>query len=116
MDKNSDFYKKYSKDLENKELVTTFLKNDVNDVKIILDKEKVTLLSEGSINLVDAQLNELLLKSRNTFMMLETKDIIFPTDTTDCFVNNTFYTQDLRIRTLDTNLISAKSEQKWRLK
>ena len=49
-------------------------------------------------------------------MMLETKDIIFPTDTTDCFVNDTFYTQDLRIRTLDTNLISAKSEQKWRLK
>ena len=49
-------------------------------------------------------------------MMLETKDIIFPTDTTDCFVNNIFYTQDLRIGTLDTNLISAKSVQKWRLK
>ena len=49
-------------------------------------------------------------------MMLKTKDIIFPTDTTDCFVNNIFYTQDLRIRTLDTNLISAKSVQKWRLK
>ena len=67
MDKNSDFYKKYSKDLENKELVTTFLKNDVNDVKIILDKEKVTLLSEGSINLVDAQLNELLLSYKSMY-------------------------------------------------
>ena len=55
------------KDLENKELVTTFLKNDVNDVKIILDKEKVTLLSEGSINLVDAQLNELLLSYKSMY-------------------------------------------------
>ncbi|MCC3865751.1 DUF3867 domain-containing protein [Terrisporobacter petrolearius] len=61
IDKNSDFYKKYNKDLESKVLITTFLKNEVNDMKIIIEKEKVTLISEGSINLVDAQLNELLL-------------------------------------------------------
>lgn len=61
IDKNSDFYKKYNKDLESKVLITTFLKNEVNDMKIIIENEKVTLISEGSINLVDAQLNELLL-------------------------------------------------------
>jgi len=61
IDKNSDFYKKYNKDLESKVLITTSLKNEVNDMKIIIEKEKVTLISEGSINLVDAQLNELLL-------------------------------------------------------
>jgi len=61
IDQNSDFYKKYNKDLESKVLVTTFLKNEVNDMKIIIENEKVTLISEGSINLVDAQLNELLL-------------------------------------------------------
>ena len=61
IDKNSDFYKKYNSDLENKELITTFLKDEVNDIKIIIEKEKVILISEGSINLVDAQLNELLL-------------------------------------------------------
>jgi len=61
IDKNSDFYKKYNKDLESKVLITTSLKNEVNDMKIIIENEKVTLISEGSINLVDAQLNELLL-------------------------------------------------------
>ena len=50
IDKNSDFYKKYNNDLESKELITTFLKDDVNDIKIIIDKEKVTLISEGKIN------------------------------------------------------------------
>jgi len=61
IDKNSDFYKKYNKDLESKVLITTSLKNEVNDMRIIIENEKVTLISEGSINLVDAQLNELLL-------------------------------------------------------
>jgi len=65
IDKNSDFYKKYNKDLESKELITTFLRDEVNDMKIIIEKEKVTLISEGSINLVDAQLNELLLSYKS---------------------------------------------------
>ncbi len=67
IDKNSDFYKKYNNDLESKELITTFLKDDVNDIKIIIDKEKVTLISEGKINLVDAQLNELLLSYKSMY-------------------------------------------------
>lgn len=65
IDKNSDFYKKYNKDLESKELITTFLKDEVNDIKIIIENEKVTLISEKSINLVDAQLNELLLSYKS---------------------------------------------------
>ena len=67
IDKNSDFYKKYNSDLENKELITTFLKDEVNDIKIIIEKEKVILISEGSINLVDAQLNELLLSYKSMY-------------------------------------------------
>lgn len=67
IDKNSDFYKKYNSDLENKELITTFLKDEVNDIKIVIEKEKVILISEGSINLVDAQLNELLLSYKSMY-------------------------------------------------
>ncbi|MPM67354.1 hypothetical protein SDC9_114276 [bioreactor metagenome] len=67
IDKNSDFYKKYNKDLESKELIITFLKSEVNDMKIIIEKEIVTLISEGSINLVDAQLNELLLSYKSIY-------------------------------------------------
>lgn len=67
IDKNSNFYKKYNKDLESKELIITFLKDEVNDIKIIIEKEKVILISESSINLVDAQLNELLLSYKSMY-------------------------------------------------
>ncbi len=67
IDKNSEFYKKYNKDLESKQITVTFLKNDVNDMQILIDKERVTLISEGSINLVDAQLNELLLSYKSMY-------------------------------------------------
>ena len=43
----------------------SYLKNDVNDIKIIIDKENVTLISSKSINLVDSQLNEFLLDYKN---------------------------------------------------
>ena len=67
IDKNSDFYKKYSENLKSKELIITSLKDEVNDIKIIIEKEKVTLISEGKINLVDAQLNELLLSYKSMY-------------------------------------------------
>ena len=67
IDKNSDFYKKYSENLQSKELILTSLKDEVNDIKIIIEKEKVTLISEGKINLVDAQLNELLLSYKSMY-------------------------------------------------
>lgn len=65
IDKNSDFYKKYGVNLNSKDIIETTLKNDVNDIKITIDKEKVTLTSENTINLVDAQLNELLLSYKS---------------------------------------------------
>ena len=55
--KNSDFYNKFAKRLEYDSYITSKLKNDVNDLKIIINKERVTLMSEGAINLVDSQLN-----------------------------------------------------------
>ena len=63
--KNSDFYNKFSKRLEYDSFIISYLKNDVNDLKIVIDKENVTLMSEGSINLVDSQLNEFLLDYKN---------------------------------------------------
>lgn len=67
IDKNSEFYKKYNKVLENKDLIITFLKDEVNDIKIIIEQEKVTLISEHDINLVDAKLNELLLSYKSMY-------------------------------------------------
>ena len=67
IDKNSDFYKKYSENLQSKELIITSLKDEVNDIKIIIEKEKVTLISEGKLHLVDAQLNELLLSYKSMY-------------------------------------------------
>lgn len=56
--KNSDFYNKFAKRLEYDSYITSKLKNDVNDLKIIINKERVTLMSEGDINLVDSQLKD----------------------------------------------------------
>ena len=63
--KNSDFYNKFAKRLEYDSYITSKLKNDVNDLKIIINKERVTLMSEGDIILVDSQLNEFLLDYKN---------------------------------------------------
>ena len=45
IDRNSDFFKKYGSKGENINYFTTTLKNDVNDIKIIIDKDVVTLIS-----------------------------------------------------------------------
>ncbi|MGM9536678.1 MAG: DUF3867 domain-containing protein [Intestinibacter sp.] len=63
--KNSDFYNKFSQRLEYDSFIISYLKNDVNDLKIVINKENVTLMSAGSINLVDSQLNEFLLDYKN---------------------------------------------------
>ncbi|MBU5334883.1 DUF3867 domain-containing protein [Intestinibacter bartlettii] len=63
--KNSDFYNKFATRLEYDSYIVSKLKNDVNDLKIIINKERVTLMSEGAINLVDSQLNEFLLDYKN---------------------------------------------------
>ena len=63
--KYSDFYNKFATKLEYDSFIISYLKNDVNDIKIIIDKENVTLISSKSINLVDSQLNEFLLDYKN---------------------------------------------------
>ena len=63
--KNSDFYNKFATKPEYDSFIISHLKNDVNDIKIIIDKENVTLISSKSINLVDSQLNEFLLDYKN---------------------------------------------------
>ena len=63
--KNPDFYNKFATKLEYDSFIISYLKNDVNDIKIIIDKENVTLISSKSINLVDSQLNEFLLDYKN---------------------------------------------------
>ncbi len=67
IDETSAFHKKYGNNIENKNLMITYLKDEVNDIKIIIEKEKVTLISEGPINLVDAELNELLLSYKSLY-------------------------------------------------
>ncbi|MEG0856510.1 MAG: DUF3867 domain-containing protein [Terrisporobacter sp.] len=67
VDKTSDFFKKYGSNCEDVNYMETHLKDDVNDIKIIINNEKVTLISEGAINLVDAQLNELLLSYKSMY-------------------------------------------------
>ena len=64
--KNIGFYEKYSYKIQPNAFVETYIKNDHNDLKIILDKENVTLISEDNINLVDAELNEFLLSYKNS--------------------------------------------------
>ena len=64
--KNSiGFYEKDSQKIKPKASVETYIKNDHNDIKIIIDQEQVTLISKGKINLLDAELNELLLSYKN---------------------------------------------------
>ncbi|MEG2788786.1 MAG: DUF3867 domain-containing protein [Romboutsia sp.] len=59
--KSIGFYEKYSSDIKPKASIETYIKNDHNDIKIIIDQEDVIIISKGSINLLDAELNELLL-------------------------------------------------------
>lgn len=60
------FYEKYGSKIQPKNLISTFIKNDVNDIEIMIDQDKVTLYSSKKINLVDAELNEFLLAYKNT--------------------------------------------------
>lgn len=59
--KSIGFYEKYREQIKPKASVEAYIKNDHNDIKIIMDQENVVLISKGKINLIDAQLNEFLL-------------------------------------------------------
>lgn len=65
--KSTGFYEKYGHKIQPKSCITTFVKNDINDIEIVIDQEKVMLYSNKSISLMDSELNELLLGYKNMF-------------------------------------------------
>ncbi|HFL3509100.1 TPA: DUF3867 domain-containing protein [Clostridioides difficile] len=65
--KSAGFYEKYGEKIQPKGCITTFIKNDLNDINVIIDQEKIMLCSDRKINLMDSELNEFLLEYKNMF-------------------------------------------------
>ena len=61
------FYEKYGNKINPKSCISTFIKNDINDIEITIDQEKIILCSSKKVNLMDAELNEFLLSYKNMF-------------------------------------------------
>ena len=58
--KTMGFQEKYKDRISVRSISEYFIKNDKNDVKVLLENEKVILISEKSIDLNDNELNEFL--------------------------------------------------------
>lgn len=67
LSKSTEFYEKYGSKIQPKNCIQTFIKNESNDIKIIIDEDKVILCSDKKINLMDSELNEFLLAYKNMF-------------------------------------------------
>lgn len=67
LSKSAGFYERYGTKIQPKNCIETSIKNDTNDIRIIIDEEKVMLLSDKKINLMDAELNEFLLAYKSMF-------------------------------------------------
>ena len=65
--KTAGFYERYGMKIQPKSCISTSIKNDNNDIDIVIDQEKVILYSNKKINLMDAELNEFLLSYKNMF-------------------------------------------------
>lgn len=65
--KATGFYEKYGNKINPKSCISTFIKNDINDIEITIDQEKIILCSSKKVNLMDAELNEFLLSYKNMF-------------------------------------------------
>ena len=65
--KSAGFYEKYGEKIQPKSCITTFIKNDLNDINVIIDQEKIMLCSDRKINLMDSELNEFSLEYKNMF-------------------------------------------------
>ncbi|WP_131026615.1 DUF3867 domain-containing protein [Clostridioides difficile] len=65
--KSAGFYEKYGEKIQPKSCITTFIKNDLNDINVIIDQEKIMLCSDRKINLMDSELNEFLVEYKNMF-------------------------------------------------
>ena len=70
--KTTGFYEKYGSKIQPKSCISTFIKNDANDIEIIIDQEKVMLFSSKKVNLMDAELNEFLLSYKNMLQLFFT--------------------------------------------
>ena len=67
LSRSAGFYERYGAKITAKSCITTFIKNDTNDIRVIIDEEKVMLCSDKPINLMDSELNEFLLAYKNMF-------------------------------------------------
>lgn len=65
--KAAGFYERYGAKIQPKSCIYATIKNDVNDITVMIDQDKVMLYSNKKINLVDAELNEFLLSYKNMF-------------------------------------------------
>ena len=60
MKKTISFQEKYKSRISTKGMSEYFIKNEKNDLKVLLEKEDVILISEKNIDLNDSELNEFL--------------------------------------------------------
>ena len=65
--KAAGFYERYGTKIQPKSCISATIKNDTNDINIVIDQERVMLFSSKKINLMDAELNEFLLSYKNLF-------------------------------------------------
>ncbi|MGL5693636.1 MAG: DUF3867 domain-containing protein [Peptostreptococcaceae bacterium] len=65
--KTAGFYERYGTKIQPKSCINATIKNDSNDITVVIDQEKVMLYSSKKINLLDAELNEFLLSYKNMF-------------------------------------------------
>lgn len=65
--KSAEFIKKYQNKLTGKMFSTLSIKNNTNDVNILIDNDKILIHSNKKVNLVDSELNEFLLGYKNSY-------------------------------------------------
>ncbi len=65
--KSVEFIKKYQNKLTGKMFSTLSIKNNTNDVNILIDNDKILIHSKKKVNLMDSELNEFLLGYKNSY-------------------------------------------------
>lgn len=65
--KSVEFIKKYQNKLTGKMFSTLSIKNNINDVNILIDNDKILIHSKKKVNLMDSELNEFLLGYKNSY-------------------------------------------------
>ena len=65
--KSVEFIKKYQNKLTGKMFSTLSIKNNTNDVNILIDNDKILIHSKKKVNLMDSELNEFLLCYKNSY-------------------------------------------------